>query len=166
MISDGWAAWKDPQLVIRNFALFSMGLFQEVMPMVERQYPISDKHQDHAIAGLSMGGAESLLVGLNHTNYFAYVGGFSAGGLGDGNYAAAFPGITPQSAPQIDKQLKLLWIACGTEDGLFPSNQHLIAWLQQQGLHPVAIQTPGRHAWMVWRNNFSHFSQLLFQTGE
>jgi enterochelin esterase-like enzyme len=166
MITDGWAAWKNPQLVIDNFTKFSQALFQEVMPRVQRQYPLSDKQQEHAIAGLSMGGAESLLVGLNHTNYFAYVGGFSAGGLGDGNYAAAFPGITPQTAPQINQQLKLLWIACGTEDGLFPPNQHFIAWLQKQGLHPIVIQTPGRHVWMVWRNNLSHFAPLLFQPGQ
>lgn len=164
MISRGWAAWRDPQLVVDNFMKFSDALFKEVMPMVQQQYPISDKHADHAIAGLSMGGAESLLVGLNHTDYFAYVGGFSAGGLGDGNYAAAFPGITPASSAKIDGQLKLLWIACGTEDGLFPPNQRLIAWLQQQGVHPVAVQTPGRHVWMVWRNNFTQFAPLLFQS--
>jgi enterochelin esterase-like enzyme len=164
MISRGWAAWRDPQLVVDNFTNFSKALFQEVMPMVQRQYPLSDSHQDHAIAGLSMGGAESLLVGLNHTDYFAYVGGFSAGGLGDGHYAAEFPNITPQSAAQINAQLKLLWIACGTEDGLFPLNQHFIAWLKQQGLHPTVIQTPGRHAWMVWRNNLSNFAPLLFQS--
>ncbi|MHB8301746.1 MAG: esterase [Acidobacteriaceae bacterium] len=163
MISHGWAAWRDPQLVHSNYSRFSDALFQEVMPLVQRQYPLSDKREDHAIAGLSMGGAESLLVGLNHTDYFAYVGGFSAGSLGDGNYAAAFPGITPQSATQIDDKLRLLWIACGMEDGLLAPNQHFIAWLQQQGLHPTVIQTPGRHVWMVWRNNFSKFAPLLFQ---
>jgi enterochelin esterase family protein len=115
------------------------------------------------MAGLSMGGAESLLVGLNHPDYFAYVGGFSAGGLGDGPFAPVFPGIAPKNAAQMNNELRVLWIACGTEDGLFPPNQHLIAWLQQQGLRPAAIQTPGRHVWMVWRNNFSHFAPLLFQ---
>ena len=164
MISRGWAAWRDPKLVVDNFMKFSDALFQEVMPQVQQAYPISAKHEDHAIAGLSMGGAESLLVGLNHTDYFAYVGGFSAGGIGDANYATVFPGITPASAAQINQNLRLLWTACGTEDGLLPPNRHLIAWLQQQGLHPTAIETPGRHAWMVWRNNFSQFAPLLFQS--
>ena len=163
MISRGWAAWRDPQLLISNFTKFFDALFQEVVPLVQQQYPLSDKREDHAVAGLSMGGAESLLVGLNHMDYFAYVGGFSAGGLGEGNYAAAFPEITPQSAAQINDKLRVLWIACGTEDGLFAPNQHFIAWLQQQGLHPSVIQTPGRHVWMVWRNNFSKFAPLLFQ---
>ena len=164
MISRGWAAWRDPKLIADNFAKFSEALFQEVMPLIQEQYPVSDRREDHAVAGLSMGGAESLLVGLNHTDYFAYVGGFSAGGLGEGNYTAAFPGITPQSATEINEKLRLLWIACGTEDGLFQPNQHFIAWLRQQGLHPTAIETPGRHVWMVWRNNFSKFAPLLFQS--
>ena len=73
---------------------FSDTLFQEVMPLVKQQYPISDKREEHAVAGLSMGGAESLLVGLNHTDDFAYIGAFSAGGLGQGNYDPSFPGIT------------------------------------------------------------------------
>jgi enterochelin esterase family protein len=163
MIARGWAAWRDPQLIVHNFMNFSDALFKEVMPRVQQEYPVSDKQEDHAIAGLSMGGAESLLVGLNHPDYFAYVGGFSAGGLGDGPFAPVFPGIAPKNAAQMNNELRVLWIACGTEDGLFPPNQHLIAWLQQQGLRPAAIQTPGRHVWMVWRNNFSHFAPLLFQ---
>ncbi len=163
MIARGWAAWRDPQLIASNFMKFSDALFKEVMPRVQQEDPVSDKQEDHAIAGLSMGGAESLLVGLNHPDYFAYVGGFSAGGLGDGPYAPVFPGIAPKTAAQMNNELRVLWIACGTEDGLFPPNQHLIAWLQQQGLRPAAIQTPGRHVWMVWRNNFSNFAPLLFQ---
>jgi len=166
MITRGWAAWRDPQLVLSNFMKFSDALFQEVMPRVQQEYPLSDKQQDHAIAGLSMGGAESLLVGLNHPDYFAYVGGFSAGGLGEGPYAAVFPGITQKTAAQINDELRVLWIACGTEDALFAPNQHFIAWLQEQGLHPTVIQTPGRHVWMVWRNNFSKFAPLLFQPKE
>jgi len=163
MISRGWAAWTDPRLIADNFTKFSNALFQEVMPLVKREYPISDDREQHAIAGMSMGGAESLLVGLNHPDYFAYVGGFSAGGLGEGNFAAIFPGITPASAALLNKKLSLLWISCGTDDGLFAANQDLIAWLRQQGLHPMVVQTPGRHVWMVWRDNFSKFAPLLFQ---
>ena len=70
--------------------------FQEVMPLVKKQYPLSEKREDHAVAGLSMGGAESLLVGLNHIDDFAYVGGFSSAPLGgeQGDFAVRFPGIT------------------------------------------------------------------------
>lgn len=163
MITRGWIAWRDPELVIRNFSKFSTVLFDEIMPLVKQEYPLSEKREEHAVAGLSMGGAETLLVGLNHTDYFAYVGSFSAGGLGEGNFAPAFPAITTTSAAQINSGLRALWIACGTEDGLLGPNQRLIAWLKQQGLQPTVIQTPGRHAWMVWRDNLDKFTPLLFQ---
>ena len=78
VITRGWTTWKDPELIHRNYAQFSDMLFREVMPRVKREYPLSDKREEHAIAGLSMGGAESLLTGLNHIDDFAYVGGFSS----------------------------------------------------------------------------------------
>ena len=166
VIARGWSTWNDPELIRRNYTRFSDALFQEVMPLVKRQYPLSDKREDHAVAGLSMGGAESLLVGLNHIDDFAYVGGFSSAPLGSekGDFGSSFPGITAQSAPDLDAKLKLLWIACGTEDGLIGANQKFIAWLKEKGLPPTAIQTPGMHVWMVWRENLTNFLPLLFQS--
>lgn len=163
MIRRGWAAWTDRSLVQRNFAQFDQALYQEVMPRVMAEYPLSANRDDHAIAGLSMGGAETLLVGLNHPDTFAWIGAFSAGGIGSTGFAEDFPHITPADAPGFNAGNRLLWIACGTEDGLLAPNRLLIGWLQQQGLHPTAIETPGRHAWMVWRNNLAHFAPLLFQ---
>ncbi len=164
VIDRGWVTWRDPELVRKNFMRFLDVLFQEVMPMVKQQYPLSENRKDHAIAGLSMGGSETLLAGLNHTDAFAYVGGFSSGGLGDGNFTSWFPAITPKSAAGINASLHLLWISCGTEDGLFAPNQKFIAWLKDQGVKVNAVQTPGMHAWMVWRDNLSNFAPLLFQT--
>jgi enterochelin esterase family protein len=164
VISRGWSAWTDPELIRRNYSRFSDALFQEVMPLVKQQYPLSEKREDHAVAGLSMGGAESLLVGLNHIDDFAYVGGFSSAPLGQGDFGSVFPGITTQAAPAINARLRLLWISCGTEDGLLNGNLKLIAWLKEKGLQPSAIQTPGMHVWMVWRDNLANFAPLLFQS--
>jgi enterochelin esterase family protein len=163
VITNGWASWRDPSLVKSNLSNFGAALYKEVMPAMKQQYPISDKREDHAIAGLSMGGAETLLVGLNHTDDFAWIGSFSAGGIGGDNFEPLFPAITSQSGAQIQSKLKLLWIACGTEDGLNQPNQAFIAWLQSKGMQPTAIHTPGMHAWMVWRDNLSNFAPLLFQ---
>ncbi len=163
VIKRGWVIWRDTELVRRNYTGFSDALFQEVMPLVKQQYPISEKREDHAVAGLSMGGAESLRVGLNHLDDFAYIGGFSSAPLGGDDYGSIFPGITSQSAPAINARLQLLWISCGTEDGLFERNQKFIAWLKEKGVQPTAIQTPGMHVWMVWRDNLAHFAPLLFQ---
>jgi len=163
MITKGWAVWRDPETTARNFKDYARVLYDEVMPQVKKQYPLSDKREEHAIAGLSMGGAETLLVGLNHTDDFAYIGAFSAGGIGDSNFGALFPAITPQSGAQIQGKLKAFWVACGTEDGLYPANQKLIAWLKDQGMQPTPISTPGMHVWMVWRDNLSNFAPLLFK---
>jgi enterochelin esterase-like enzyme len=163
MIAKGWAVWRDPETTARNFKNYARVLYEEVMPQVKGQYPLSDKREDHAIAGLSMGGAETLLVGLNHTDDFAYVGAFSPGGIGEANFGPLFPAVTPQTGAQIQSKLKVFWVACGTEDGLYPANQKLIAWLKEQGMQPTAISTPGMHVWMVWRDNLSNFAPLLFK---
>ena len=163
MIRRGWAAWTDTALVRRNFTRFTDALYGEVMPRVMAEYPISASREDHAIAGLSMGGAETLLVGLNHPQDFAWIGAFSAGGIGSGPFGPLFPGLTPASAAGFDRDNRLLWISVGTEDGLLEPNRSLIAWLKEQGLHPMAVETPGMHAWMVWRDNLANFLPLLFQ---
>ncbi len=163
MITKGWAVWRDPETTARNFRDYARVLYEEVMPRVKAEYPLSDKREEHAIAGLSMGGAETLLVGLNHTDDFAYIGAFSAGGINADNPAPLFPAITPQTGAQIQSKLKVFWVACGTEDGLYPSNQKFIAWFKEQGLQPTPISTPGMHVWMVWRDNLSNFAPLLFK---
>lgn len=163
IIQRGWAGWTDNELVRRNFTRFADALYREVMPRVTAEYPISESREDHAIAGLSMGGAETLLVGLNHAQGFAWIGAFSAGGIGSGPFAPLFPGITPAAAGAFDRDNRLLWISVGTEDGLLEPNRKLIAWLTEQGVHPMAVETPGMHAWMVWRDNLTHFLPLLFQ---
>ena len=164
MIRRGWAAWTDRELVQRNFSQFADAFYHEVMPRVMAEYPISTRREDHAIAGLSMGGAETLLVGLNHPQDFAWIGAFSAGGIGSDAFGPLFPAIIPASAPVFDSGNRLLWISVGTEDGLLEPNRKLIAWLTEQGLKPMAVETPGMHAWMVWRDNLSKFLPLLFQT--
>ncbi len=163
MITKGWAVWRDPETTARNFKDYARVLYEEVMPQVKAQYPLSDKREEHAIAGLSMGGAETLLVGLNHTDDFAYIGAFSAGGINADSPAPLFPAITPQTGAQIQSKLKVFWVACGTEDGLYPANQKFIAWFKEQGMQPTAISTPGMHVWMVWRDNLSNFAPLLFK---
>ncbi len=70
--------WNSTETVDRNTALFSQALLTEVVPQVEKLYRVSARREDRAIAGLSMGGLESLTVGLGHTDLFAWVGGFSA----------------------------------------------------------------------------------------
>ncbi|HVO78819.1 MAG TPA: alpha/beta hydrolase-fold protein, partial [Candidatus Bathyarchaeia archaeon] len=155
MVKLKWSAWSQPEVKQQNFDEFRKSLLTEVIPQVEGSYPVSTKREDRAIAGLSMGGSESLLTGLNNLDTFAYVGAFSSGGLPE-SYAAAFPGLDAKVA----SQLRLLWIACGTSDGLIEPNRQFKAWLKSKNIGFTDIETPGAHTWMVWRRNLIAFTPL------
>ena len=152
------AAFRDAALRQRNYDRFREALFQEVMPAVERDYRISTDREERAIAGLSMGGAESLLVGLNNLDRFAWVGSFSAGGLGE-NLDQQFPNLDASA----NSKLRLLWISCGTEDTLLAPNRKFHQWLESKGVHSHYVETPGMHTWMVWRRNLANLAPLLFR---
>ncbi len=152
----GHANWGTPTAVTENTDLFSKALLTEVLPRVESEYHVSKKRDDRAIAGLSMGGLESLSTGLNNTDKFAYVVGLSSAAASIDQ--ARLASLNPKSA-----NLKLLWIACGTEDRLLEPNQKFITFLKSKNMPVTAIETPGMHTWMVWRDNLIHFTPLLFQ---
>jgi len=152
------AGLRDPNLRDRNYDKFRDALFTEVMPRVEKEYRAAKDRNSRAIAGLSMGGAESLYVGLNALDRFSWIGAFSAGGASD-DYNAKFPGLDAKA----NAKLNLLWIACGTEDRLIESNRKFREWLASKEIRHVDIETPGAHTWMVWRRNLATFAPLLFQ---
>jgi enterochelin esterase-like enzyme len=147
---------RTPALSAESVDLFQKALLTEVIPQIETYYHASQKREDRAIAGLSMGGHESLFIGLSHPELFAWVGTFSAGL--NANNIPLLPSTTPQKA-----NLRLLWMACGVDDALLKSNQTVIATLKAEGLPVTAIETPGHHQWPVWRDNLIHFAPLLFQ---
>ena len=151
------ASWSHHDVRQQNFDGFRASLLTEVIPMVESAYPVSTKREDRAIAGLSMGGSESLLTGLNDIDKFAYVGSFSAGGLFD-DYPSQFPTLDSKQA----SQLRVLWIACGTSDRLIDDNRKFKTWLKSKNIAFSDIETPGAHTWMVWRGNLIAFTPLLF----
>jgi enterochelin esterase family protein len=143
----------------KNMDNFRKALLTEVIPQVEKSYRASSDRTQRAIAGLSMGGAESLYTGLTSLDHFAWIAGFSAGGLGE-DYNATFPTLDAKA----NAQIKLLWIACGTDDRLIEPNRKFREWLKSKGLQPTEIETPGAHTWMVWRRNLAALAPLLFQT--
>ena len=123
-----------------------------------KQYRVRSDRKSRAIAGLSMGGAESLYIGLNALDRFAWIGAFSAGGAAK-DYEKTYPKVDEK----LNSQIKLLWIACGTEDGLMAENRKFREWLKGKGVHVTEIETPGAHTWMVWRRNLAAFAPLLFR---
>jgi len=159
IIRAGWGGLGNhPEVREQNLTKFRQALLTEVMPKVEGEYRVAVDRNSRAIAGLSMGGAESLLTGLTNLDKFAWVGSFSAGGLPE-PIEKNFPGLDSKA----NQQLKLLWIACGTEDRLITANRNVREWLKTKGINHVDIETPGMHTWMVWRRNLSEFAPLLFR---
>jgi len=159
VVRRGWDSWSDKELAWRNLSRYTDILLGEVIPQVESEYRVKKDRESRAIAGLSMGGAESLLSGLNHPDQFAWVGAFSSGGIDNRDFATEFPGVDVS----INKKLKLLWIACGTEDHLIKINRQFKSWLKDKGVQFTDIETPGLHTWMVWRRNLSTLVPLLFR---
>ena len=150
--------FRDPSLRTRNMSKFRDALFTEVIPQIEKSYHVSKDRNSRAIAGLSMGGAESLFTGLNALDRFAWIGAFSSGGLGE-DFNATFPALDSKA----NGQLRLLWIACGTDDRLIDPNRKFRDWLKSKDIQFTPIETPGAHTWMVWRRNLAEFTALLFR---
>lgn len=159
IVRRGWTSWSDKELAWRNFTRYTDILLAEVMPQVNDAYRVKTDRESTAIAGLSMGGAESLFTGLNHQDKFAWVGAFSSGGIDNRDFAAEFPGVDAAT----NNRLKLLWIACGTDDRLIETNRKFKSWLKDKGVRFTDIETPGMHDWMVWRRNLTTLAPLLFR---
>ena len=150
--------FRDSGITQRNFDRFREALLSEVIPQVESAYRVEKDRNSRAIAGLSMGGSESLLTGLNSLKQFAWIGAFSSGGITP-NFEKEFPSLDAKA----NGQIHLLWIACGTDDRLIDINRNLRGWLASKSVKHVDIETPGAHTWMVWRRNLNDFVPLLFR---
>ncbi len=144
----------------RNLRMFQESLLGEIIPRIGSEYRVVHDRQQRAIAGLSMGGGEALITGLNHLNHFAWVGGFSSF---VGNKGMNFRPFFPHLSAHDDKRIKLLWVSCGRQDPLVGKYNHeLDTWLSKIGVTYRQVWTPGMHQWRVWRENLVHFAPLLF----
>jgi len=153
-VTGGFGNWSHGENITRNMDLFSKTLLSEILPQVEAGYRVSREPDGRAIAGLSMGGGQSLVIGLGHPDLFGWVGGFSSAVI-----YPHFDGVIAGMGPKP----RLLWVACGTSDDLIAPNRNFVAWLKSKGQEPVAVETPGIHNWPVWRDNLIHFAPLLFR---
>jgi enterochelin esterase-like enzyme len=156
-VMHGDGVWDHAARVDENTSLYSTMLLTEVLPAVEREYNVAAGRGNRAIGGLSMGGLESLYVGLNHPDKFAYVIGMSSA-LRQRRFDERFGSAVVNMSP-----LKLLWVACGTGDELLKPNREFVAWAKAKGLPVTAVETPGPHIWPVWRDNLIAVAPLLFR---
>lgn len=139
-----------------NTKMFEADLLGDIIPLVEKTYRVKPGQENRAIAGLSVGGGQSWTIGMGHMDLFAYVCPFSMGGGSRG----ILDKIDPAEA---NKRLKLLWIGCGRQDGLFPRSEKLNDDLTAKGIKHTWHPSEGAHTWIVWRKYLAEVVPLLFK---
>ncbi len=152
---DGEGQW--PDWFGRVTPRFDSYLMRELIPLIEKEYRTKPDGANRAIAGLSMGGGQSLYCGLKNLGTFGYLGAFSSA-----VYVEVHGNLADDTAA-INKALKLFWIGCGTEDFLYESNSGMIGVLEQRGIKHTAHITGGSHEWRLWREYLGEFAVLLFR---
>lgn len=162
VITRGFGVWNDAAKIGENTEFFGRLLTAEIIPNVEREYNVARDRDHRAIAGASMGGLESVTIGLQHPELFGYVGSFSAA-MQFRHFDERFPALSEAQLVSHNQPLHLLWVACGSSDSLLRSNRDFIAWARGKHLPVTAVETPGRHTWLVWRDNLLHFAPILFR---
>lgn len=142
---------------VQALATFEKDLLNDVIPFVEKTYPVLKERQSRAVAGLSMGGGQSLNFGLGNLDQFAWVGGFSSAP----NTRA--PEVLVPDPAKAKAQLKLLWISCGIDDNLISFSQRTHDYLKKNEVPHIYYTEPGGHDFTVWKNDLYMFSRLLFK---
>lgn len=160
VVSRAGAARRDPAVRMRSFERFRASVLDELIPAVERDYHVVRDRAGRAIAGLSMGGAQSMYIGMNRLDRFSAIGAFSAGGFGNApDLDAVFKDMSSDPA----LRPSLLWVACGVDDGLLNGNRAMRDWLTARQVTHSYTETPGAHTWFVWRRYLTEFLPLLFR---
>lgn len=154
---------------------------QDVMPYVEKNYRVLTDRANTAIAGLSMGGMQTLEVAIPRLERFAYIGVYSSGLIGAfGNAGGRGRGAAPAPAPagpiefekvnaakladaNLKKGLRLFWFGTGKEDFLLSTTDATVDLFKRHGFSPVYVQSPGGHTWINWRNYLAEFAPQLFR---
>ena len=142
---------------VQAFATFEKDLLNDLIPFIEKKYPVFTDREHRAIAGLSMGGGQSLNFGLGNLDKFAWIGGFSSA-----PNTKAPQELVPDAEAAREK-IKLLFISCGASDGLISFSKRTHDYLQQNNVPHIYFIEPGGHDFKVWKNGLYMFSQLIFK---
>lgn len=142
---------------VAAFATFEKDLLNDLIPYIQKNFPVYQDREHRAIAGLSMGGGQSLNFGLGNQDVFAWVGAFSAAP----NTKAPKELVPDPSA--LKKTLKLLFISCGDNDGLVGFSKRTHDYLTENQVPHIYFIEPGGHDFKVWKNGLYMFSQLIFK---
>jgi enterochelin esterase family protein len=162
VMPDGHAFTGNPtqvstNMISRNVESFSDDLLKDALPLIESIYRVKADRNNRAIIGLSMGGGQSLAIGLKHRDLFAWVGGMSS-------YLPNPKQFIGEAFGESKSDLKLLWFACGKDDRLVEGARELSAALKEKGIPHEFKETAGSHSWPVWRRHLGDFMPLLFSS--
>jgi enterochelin esterase-like enzyme len=138
------------------YAAFERELIDDLIPHIEANYSVIADREYRALAGLSMGGGQSLNFGLGNLDVFAYVGGFSSA---PNTMPAAELVPDPARAAEM---LEVLWVSCGDEDSLFNISEGVHDYLAANGVPHIWQVDVGGHTFPVWKNDLYHFASLIF----
>lgn len=139
------------------FAVFENDLLKDLIPFIESKFSVKTDRESRALAGLSMGGGQSLNFGLSHLDTFAWIGGFSSA-----PNTKPPEELLPNPAEAIAK-LKLLWISGGDHDWLISFSQRTHAYLKEHNVPHIWQVDSGGHDFKVWKNDFYYFAQRIFR---
>ena len=142
---------------VQAFSTFERDLLDDLIPFIEKTYPVYNDREHRAIAGLSMGGGQSLNFGLGNLDEFAWIGSFSAAPN------TKKPELLLPNPGEARKKLKLLWISCGDNDNLISFSQRTHDYLEANNVPHIFYIEPGAHDFKVWKNDLYMFTQLLFK---
>lgn len=139
------------------FAKFENDLLKDLIPFIESKYSVKTDRDARAIAGLSMGGGQSLNFGLGHLDTFAWVGGFSSA-----PNTKAPEELVPDPQQTTD-QLKLLFVSCGNKDGLIRISQGVHTYLKEKSVPHIWHVDEHAHDFQHWKKGLFHFAQRIFK---
>jgi enterochelin esterase-like enzyme len=142
---------------VQAFAAFENDLLDDLIPFIEKKFPVYRDSDHRAIAGLSMGGGQTLNFGLGHPETFAWIGSFSAAPN------TKKPEELLPNPGEVKPKVKLIWISCGDDDGLLIFSQRTHEYLRANDVPHIYYIQPGVHDFNVWKNSLYMFSQLLFK---
>jgi enterochelin esterase family protein len=159
-----------PRPLVDDFAKDFVG---DIIPYIEQHYRVRADRNSRAMAGLSMGGGQTLNIGIPHLDQFAYLGVFSSGvfgitGRGFGANPPSGPSYEEQNAavlddPKLKEGLKLFWFATGKDDFLIETSRATVEMFKKHKFDVAYKESAGAHTWINWREYLNEFAPQLFQ---
>jgi enterochelin esterase-like enzyme len=142
---------------------FVKDFITDLLPHIEKTYRVLTDRKSRAIAGLSMGGGQTLNIAIPHLDRFGYIGVFSSGIPANVSDAWEHEHLAELDNVAAKRGLQLLWFGTGKQDFVMETTQSTLALMKKHGFAPVFVESEGGHTWLNWRDYLSEFAPQLFR---